>query len=244
MSRVGKLYGVGVGPGDPELLTLKAHRVLNQVHAIAYPACKAGAMSYASNIVKRQVPAETRMMGLLFPMIKDTEKLIPIWKESVEKIYEILCEGQDVAFITEGDPFFYSTFLHIYGIFKQDHPDVVIEVIPGVSSIMASSVVADWPLAVSDERMAILPATYEGDKLESALDQFDVICLMKISGVLDETIDLLARKSLLDKSVFVERAGSARERVVRDVGSLKGTKVNYLSLIIVKKVTVQCAGKL
>lgn len=235
MPATGKLYGVGVGPGDPELLTLKAHRVLNRVHAIAYPACKEGAPSYASNIVKGQVPGTTQMMGLLFPMIKDTEKLAPIWKQSVEKIYGILREGRDVAFITEGDPFFYSTFLHIYGIFKQDHPDVAIEVIPGVSSVMASSIVADWPLTVSDERMAILPATYEGDRLESALDQFDVVCLMKISGVLDETLSLLERKNLLDKSVFVERAGSDRERVVRDVGSLKGTKVNYLSLIIVKK---------
>lgn len=235
MPAIGKLYGVGVGPGDPELLTLKAHRVLNRVDAIAYPACKEGAPSYASNIIKGQVPGATRMMGLLFPMIKDTEKLTPIWKQSVEKIYEILRDGHDVAFITEGDPFFYSTFLHIYDLFKQDHPDVEIEVIPGVSSIMASSVAADWPLTVSDERMAILPATYEGGKLESALDQFDVICLMKVSGVLDETIDLLKKKSLLDKCIFIERAGSERQRIVRDVGSLKGTKVNYLSLIIVKK---------
>ena len=232
---VGTFYGVGVGPGDPELLTLKAHRILQKVDVVAYPACKEGAGSYASRIVDGILPKQTPRMGLLFPMLKDTEPLKPVWRESMEKMVAELHQGKDVAFITEGDPFFYSTFLHMYDMFQAEHPEISIEVVPGVSSVMAAAVAGRWPLAVSDERMAVLPATYAPEKLLQALNDFDVVILMKISGVLNQVLDAISAAGLTRNAIFIERVGSKEERIVRDITELKGKKVNYLSLIIVKK---------
>lgn len=231
----GTFYGVGVGPGDPELLTLKAHRILQQVDVVAYPACKEGAESYASKIVNGLLPAKTPRMGLLFPMLKDTEPLKPVWRKSMEKMLAELKQGRNVAFITEGDPFFYSTFLHMYDMFQTEHPEIPIEVIPGVSSVTAAAVASRQPLAVSDERMAVLPATYEPEKLLKAMKEFDVVILMKISGVLPRVIAAIEKAGLVKNAIFIERVGSKEERIVRDITTLRDKKVNYLSLIIVKK---------
>lgn len=232
---LGTFYGVGVGPGDPDLLTLKAHRILTHAPIVAYPACKEGAESYASRIVDKLIPPSTRRMGLLFPMLKDTEPLKQVWRESMEKMVKELREGLDVAFITEGDPFFYSTFLHMYDMFRSEHPEIAIEVVPGVTSVTAAAVASRRPLAVSDERMAVLPATYEPEKILTALRDFDVVILMKISGVLDQVLDAIESAGLTRQAIFIERVGSREERIVRDVTTLRGTKVNYLSLIIVNK---------
>lgn len=233
--KLGTFYGVGVGPGDPELLTLKAHRILQEVDVVAYPACKEGADSYASRIVNNLLPAKTPRMGLVFPMVKDTEPIKPIWRESMEKMVAELRQGKNVAFVTEGDPFFYSTFLHMYEMFQAEHPEITIEVVPGVSSVTAAAIAGRVPLAVSDERMAVLPATYAPEKLLQALREYDVVVLMKISGVLTQAIDAIEQAGLLSNAIFVERVGSKEERIVRDITSLRGKKVNYLSLIIVKK---------
>ncbi len=235
MKKTGTFFGVGVGPGDPELITVKAHRVLNSVDVVAYPACKEGADSYASRIVNGILPEQTKRMGLLFPMLKDTEPIKPIWRESMEKMVAHLKQGKNVAFITEGDPFFYSTFLHMYSLFQAEHPEIPIVVIPGVSSLTAAAVASRRPLAVSDERMAVLPATYEPEKILQTLREFDVIVLMKISGVLDQVLDAIDAAGLTRQSIFVERVGSHEERIVGDISALRGKKVNYLSLIIVKK---------
>lgn len=224
-----------MGPGDPELMTLKAHRILTQVEVVAYPACKEGAESYASRIVDGVLPEKTHRMGLLFPMLKDTEPLKPVWRQSMEKMLEKLNLGLDVAFITEGDPFFYSTFLHMYDMFQAEHPEIAIVVVPGVSSVTAAAIAGRTPLAVTDERMAILPATYEPEKILQTLKEFDVVVFMKISGVLEQVIDAIAAAGLIKNAIFVERVGSKEERIVRDITELRGKKVNYLSLIIVKK---------
>src|SRR5262245_23757731 len=110
-------YGIGVGPGDPELLTRKAERVLRTVDVVCYPACKPGASSYAFGIVKDLLDRERQTVhGLVFPMEKDFARLVPIWRESAQVIVTDLLAGKHVAFITEGDPMLYSTFLHVYDI--------------------------------------------------------------------------------------------------------------------------------
>ncbi|TAK09991.1 MAG: precorrin-2 C(20)-methyltransferase [Candidatus Manganitrophaceae bacterium] len=233
--KLGKFYGVGVGPGDPELLTIKALNRLRSVDVLCYPACRPGAGSYALRIVQELVGERAELKGLLFPMEREMERLVPIWKESVAEIYADLSAGREVAFITEGDPFFYSTFVYLYDLMRQLHPDVTMEVIPGVSSVMAASVRAGVPLAMADERMAVLPATYEDAYLKEALDQFDTVVFIKVSSVLPKLIALLEQMKLIDRAVMVERCGSAEERLVRDLATLKEERLNYLSLVIVKK---------
>lgn len=246
--KLGTFYGIGVGPGDPELLTIKALNRLQAVDVLCYPACRPGAGSYALRIVQGLMAEQTELKerrksfapgptlkGLLFPMEKDMERLVPIWKESVAAIYADLSAGREVAFITEGDPFFYSTFVYLYDLMRQLHPEVAIEVIPGISSVMAASVRAGVPLAMADERMAVLPATYEDAYLKEALDQFDTVVFIKVSSVLPKLIALLEKMKLLHCAVMVERCGSPEERLVRDLTTLKEDRLNYLSLVIVRK---------
>ena len=235
MVKLGKFYGIGVGPGDPELLTVKAVKRLQAVPVICYPACRPGAGSYALRIVEDLIEDKTRLKGMLFPMEKEMERLIPVWKESVEIIFGHLSKGEDVAFITEGDPFFYSTFVYLYHLMRELHPEVFIEIIPAVSSITACSVRAEMPLAMADERVAILPATYEEGFLKDALNLFDTVVFIKVSSVLPQLIHLLEEMNLLGNAVMVERCGSPQERVVKDLRTLKKEKINYLSLVIVKK---------
>jgi precorrin-2/cobalt-factor-2 C20-methyltransferase len=232
---LGKFYGVGVGPGDPELMTVKAVNRLKAVSLICYPACRPGAGSYALRIVEGLVGEKSRFKGMLFPMEKEMEKLIPIWKRSVEEIYQHLIKGEDVAFITEGDPFFYSTFVYLYHLMKELHPEVFIEIIPGVSSLMACSARAELPLAMADERVAVLPATYEEGFLKEALNLFDTVVFLKVSSVLPRLIELLEEMDLLEKAVMVERCGSPQERLIKDLRTVRDEKLNYLSLVIVKK---------
>lgn len=235
MDKTGVFYGVGVGPGDPELLTLKAQRVLQSVTTVYYPACAPGAKSYASKIIQRYVRPDQSFTGLLFPMEKDMERLRPIWEESVATMAKDLLAGRDVAFITEGDPFFYSTFVYMDCIIRQQYPQVTIEVIPAVASPMAAAARTGVPLAMADERLAVLPATYDDGFLLRALEDFDTVVLLKVNSVMPRVITLLEKTGLLDHAVFVERCGSPDERVVTDLRQLDGERLNYLSLVIVKK---------
>ncbi|MBI4715836.1 MAG: precorrin-2 C(20)-methyltransferase [Nitrospirae bacterium] len=235
MNRMGTLYGVGVGPGDPELLTLKALRVLRSVPVICYPACRPDAGSYALRIVQDRLQEGQELKGLHFPMARGSDRLLPFWRRSVEGVHEELAKGRDVAFITEGDPFFYSTFVYLLEGMTSLHPEVPVEVIPGVSSVMASSARTARPLAMADEHLAVLPAACEEIFLREALSRFDTVVLLKVSGVLSRIIRLLEDMGLLDQAVFVERCGRPEERVVRDLKTLEEAKVNYLSQIIVRK---------
>lgn len=235
MTRPGIFYGLGVGPGDPELLTLKAARILREVPVVCYPSCKEGAPSYASRIIENFLQPHQTVRGLLFPMQKDLEALLPVWKEQLAIMVGYLRQGKDVAFATEGDPFFYSTFVYMYELIREEHPEIEVQVVPGVSSVMASSVKTGWPLTMADERMAILPATYEDSFIEKALDDFDTVVFLKVNTSLKKLAALLKKKELLKKAVVVECCGSPKERIFWDVEAAAKERLNYLSLVIVKK---------
>jgi len=231
-----RVYAVGVGPGDPELLTRKAERILRQVPVICAPAASAGDSSHALSIVEPLLDrTRQEVIVRVFPMKKDQEGLDEFWEEAASTVLTHVRRGKDVAFITIGDPFLYSTFLYLYRIFRERHPDIPIEVVPGVSSITAAAVAAGIPLAAASERIAILPATFEEEKLRRTLLDFDTVVLMKVNRVFDRVYALLGELGLEDRCSFVSRAGTDEEKVTRDLESLVGRKLDYLSLLIVKK---------
>jgi precorrin-2/cobalt-factor-2 C20-methyltransferase len=233
---VARIYAVGVGPGDPELLTRKAERILRQVAVICAPAATANDSSHALAIVEPFLDrARQEVLVRIFPMKKDQEGLDEFWEDAAETMVSQVRQGRDVAFITIGDPFLYSTFLYLYRIFRERHPDITVEVVPGVSSINAAAVAAGMPLAAASERIAVLPATFEEDKLRQTLLDFDTVVLMKVNRVFDRVHALLKELGLDGSSAFVSRAGTAEERVVFDLNLLVGQKLDYLSLLIVKK---------
>jgi precorrin-2/cobalt-factor-2 C20-methyltransferase len=233
---VAKIYAVGVGPGDPELLTRKAERILRQVSVICAPSANPSDSSYALSIVEEFIDrSRQEIIVQTFPMKKEQKGLEPFWENAAREAAEYVRQGRDVAFITIGDPFLYSTFLYIYRIVREKYPDVSIEVIPGITSINAAAIAAGVPLAAASERVAIIPAAFEEPDLRRVLVDFDTIVLMKVNRVFEQVYALLQELGLEKKGVFIRRVGSDEEEVVFDLKTLLGKKLDYLSLLIVKK---------
>lgn len=236
MKKIGKLYGVGVGPGDPELLTLKAVRILRESGVIAIPKSKEESDSIALSIVKGVVDlSKKETLELMFPMTKDKEVLRKSREEVAAAISERIKAGKDVACITIGDPMFYSTFSYLIPLLRERVPEVEMEIVPGISSVMASAALTVTPLTEAAERIAVIPATYESEKLKDILRDFDTVVLMKVNRVFDKVLGLLEELGLKENAVFIERCGGENQRIVRDLDSLKGEKLDYLSMVIVKR---------
>lgn len=233
--RVGTFYGVGVGPGDPELLTLKAQRIVRTVPVIAVPR-SCGKRSYAYSIVQPFVDEHKQeVLEFVFSMSRDAAAQRPYWQAAVQAIGKRLQQGKDVAFLTEGDPFFYSTFIPLHRLMREEHPEVPVEIIPGVTSMAAAAGAAGMPLARADERMAIVPATYVRAGLSKILDDFDTVVLIKVHSVLDEVIDILTASGLEGRACLVEKASTPQERVICGLDSLRGQKLHYFSTLLVRK---------
>lgn len=233
---LGRLYGIGVGPGDPELITLKARRILGTVPAICVPVKSSADESYAYGIVRDFIDREhQQVIKLIFPMQTGTEPLTQFWEEAAETIWGHLASGDDCAFITEGDPFLYSTFIYVFEILRTRHPAVCIEVVPGVSSVNASAASALVPLAHTNGSIAILPATCTRERLERALRSFDTVVLLKVHRVFDRVLAILEEEGLAERAVCVARCSSPDQVIIREIKTLRGKKLDYFSLLIVRR---------
>ncbi len=231
-----RVYAIGVGPGDPELLTRKAERILRQVPVICAPSASQDDSSYALSIVESLIDrSRQEVVVQVFPMRKDQEGLEEFWEKAAGETARMVRDGKDVAFITIGDPFLYSTFLYIYRILRESYPDVTVEAVPGITSINAAAVAAGVPLAAASERLAVIPAAFEEKELRHVLLEFDTIVLMKVNRVFDRVYALLRELGLEKKAAYIRRVGSPEQEVVFDLESLLGKKLDYLSLLIVKK---------
>ena len=232
---IGTLYGLGVGPGDPELITVKAFRKLQECPVIAYPKKLKGSKSYAHRIVEMYIqPSEKEMLGLVFPMTKDEETLRVEWAKSVEMIYTYLAKGQDVAFVTEGDPMLFSTFIHLMKLMKETHADVPIETVAGISSFNGSANRLGIPLADGDDHVAMIPATENMEDMRRVLETHDAVVFIKVAKVLNEMLDLLEEMNLL-YGVHVVTKVTSDEEVIWNVDELRGVELNYLSCMVVRK---------
>lgn len=235
MTRYGKLIGASLGPGDPELITRRAWAALTSGARWAYPVKKAAEHSYARSIVERAgLPCPADAVELVFPMTRDATLLARAWARAATQTVALLAEGGDLVFLVEGDASTFATFGHLARAVRELAPAVEVETIPGVSSFAAAAAASGVTLAEEDETCAIIPAAYGVAVIDRLLDEFDTLVLMKVKPLMDEVIDLLARRDLLASSVFVEKIGAPGERIVRDVAALKGEAVNYLSLMLVQ----------
>ena len=231
----GRLFGVGVGPGDPDLLTLKALRVLRAAPVICVPQSETQPDSYALNIVRSFLdPVKQETLRLSFP-IDDPDGAAEVWLDAAHSIARRLHEGQDVAFITEGDPMLYSTFSYVLDSIRSSYPALQVEIVPGVSSVMAAAASGGVPLATNGQRLAILPAVYGIDDLSKAIANYDTIVLMKVNRTLLWAIANLENLGLAGKAIYVRRASTAGEQVVRDLGQLSAEDTDYFSLLIIKR---------
>jgi len=234
--QVGVLYGVSLGPGDPDLITRHAWSLLQRSDAVwTYPVRSKKSDSYALDIVLRAgLSLPTAHQALVFPMTHDQEKLAKYWLQAAEIILARLLTGQDVLFLVEGDASTYSTFGHLARTLLSLDQSIQVETLAGVCSFNAAAARLQTSLADTDDTIAIIPASYGVTVIDELLKQFDTLVLLKVKPLMDEIIDLLSQRNLIEHSQFIEKAGTPDEHIVKDISTLKGSAVNYLSLLLVK----------
>ena len=231
----GCLYGIGVGPGDPELLTIKAQRVLQQVGAISFTQLDDGRESYALGVVRELLDkVRPEFVSIIVPS-DDTPVAQQTWEDAAVRIGAHLEQGRDVAFITEGDPMLYSEFSHLLESVRRAFPNLTIEVLPGVSSIMAAAASAGVPLVTHGQRLAILPTVYGIDDLREAITNYDTVVLMEVNRTLLDALANLEKLGLAGKAIYVRRATTESEEVVQNIGNLTEEDFDYFSLLIIKR---------
>ncbi|GAC1430449.1 MAG: precorrin-2 C(20)-methyltransferase [Ktedonobacteraceae bacterium] len=235
----GTLYGVGAGPGAPDLLTLRAQSILSTCPVICLPVGSRGE-SYAERIVGHLIDrSRQEVLMMRFPMQRERELARPAREHAANTVLERLHAGLDVAFVTEGDPLVYSTFGYVLEAVRNYSSTIAIQVVPGISSITAAAAAACLPLAAWDERIAVVPASYmieqagHGD-MKTLLHLFHTIVLLKVSPVFDTLLEILEAFDLMQHAVFVRRCSTEQEEVVFDLARLRGQTIDYFSLVIVR----------
>ncbi|HBA72451.1 MAG: precorrin-2 C(20)-methyltransferase [Geobacteraceae bacterium GWC2_55_20] len=230
------IHAVGVGPGDPELLTRKAEMVLRRADVILAPVSNPSEASVALATIREFIDEERQQVIVhQFPMTSDRARLVPAWNEAAELIAGHAEAGREVAFITIGDPLFYSTFIYLLRILREKWPHLPVGIVPGISSINAAAAQAALPLVEAEEKMAVVPATAGIEQIAAALANFETVVLLKVKPLYSDILQLLRRTGRGGSTVFVERVGSPRQKILTDFAEISAHSPDYLSLLIVKQ---------
>ncbi|SEP35240.1 precorrin-2 C(20)-methyltransferase [Propionispora vibrioides] len=229
----GIFYGIGVGPGDPELLTLKAVSVIREADVIIAPKTEKKEDSVALSIAAPYVKENVQIVKLVFPMVSDSDTLSEAWEYNKNVIVDLLKAGKKVIFLTLGDPMFYSTYIYVFRLLENcGYP---IETIPGVPAFCAIGSKLGYPLVEGNDILSIIPATASPEKVDKALSITDNVVLMKVYKNVNDIVDKLHKYNLSGQAVMISRCGLPEEEVVCDLDSLKGRKINYLSTILSRR---------
>lgn len=238
----GTFYIVGVGPGDPQLMTLKAARILEKCNIWFVPSAFENGGSMALKIASGVVNREGKtILSHHFPMkqVHRGEEPDPeiksAWQEAAKTIMESLGDGQDVVFPTLGDPAIYSTGFYVCETLQEYGSPFKIQIVPGVSAIGASSAVSALPLCLGDERLVVIPATFENEHIRELLQLSDVVVFMKVYKVMERLVGLLEELGLVDNAVLVERCSLPDQRIWTDVRQAVGQNIHYFSTMVVRK---------
>lgn len=234
IAKTGTLYGIGVGTGDPELLTLKGLRLLKQAPVVAFPAGIQGKSGMAEQIVAEWLQPHQIRLALNFPYVQNSDVLSQAWRQAAELVWPYLQQGQDVAFVSEGDISFFSTFTYLAQTLQQQHPQAQVQAIPGICSPLAAAAALGIPLTMQAQRLVVLPALYHVSELETALQWADVVVLMKVSSVYEQVWSILQQHQLLSRSYVVERATLPEQVVYENLSDRPNLKLSYFSLLIVQ----------
>jgi len=227
----GVLWGLGIGPGDPDLITLKAFRLLQSVDIIAYPAPEVGA-SLARQIAAPHIPKEAEEIILRLPIGPDLSLLEAAYDRAAATLAKALEDGKSVAVLCEGDPFFYGSFMYLFDRLGGRYP---IEVVPGVSSIMACAAQAQQPLVSRNESLLVIPATLSEDLLAEKLDQAQrsghALVFMKLGRHFAKIRRLLEQRALLETAIYVEHVGHEDEKIL-SASEVSVEAVPYFSMLL------------
>ncbi len=233
--KYGTLYGIGVGPGDPDLITLKAVKILQRVSCVFAAASSRNSHSLAERTISPHLREDTPVVRLNFPMTRDRTKLTEAWEKNARSIMKVLETGEDAALITLGDPMTYSTFGYIMRTMTSQTPLVPIRIIPGITSFQAASAATGWVLAEGEESFAVVSGALGPDRLREVLEHTDTVVILKVYRQYRKIMEALKELDMTGRSVLVSQCGLSDEKIVWEpMENMNGTPP-YLSLMLVRK---------
>jgi precorrin-2/cobalt-factor-2 C20-methyltransferase len=229
----GTVFGVGVGPGDPELVTLKALRILRAAPVIAYPAPLADGKlgdSFARSIVAQFLTGDQREIVIGVPMVLQRFPAQDVYDRATREIAGELVAGRDVAVLCQGDPFFYGSFIYLFARLASRFP---VEIVPGVSSLTACAAAAKLPLAAREETLIVVPATLDEAALERRLVGVESAAIIKLGRHFAKARDVLNRLGLAQRAHYIERASLPHQRIL-PLAEVDAAAAPYFAMILVR----------
>jgi precorrin-2/cobalt-factor-2 C20-methyltransferase len=230
--KTGKLTAVGVGPGDPELITLKGLRCLQSAGVVAFPQGRDGAPGFAHSIARTHLRPEQRLLPLFLPFVQDAAVLERSWKEAADRLAAELDAGWDVAYLCEGDVSFFSTFTYLLWEFQARHSHAI-EIVPGICSPLAAAAALQIPLGIADERIAVLPAMHRLADLAGVARHFETLVLLKVAPVYPQVHAWVHENGLEKCASVLSWVSGEREQIHRTLPPAEH-KLPYFSLLILR----------
>ena len=226
----GTLYGLGIGPGDPELITVKALRLLKAAPVVAYPAPETGE-SLARAIVAPLLPGGQSEVAIRVPLLVERFPAQEVYDRAAVELGAHLTAGRDVAVLCEGDPFFYGSFMYLFARMAERFP---VEVVPGVSSLTACAAVLGAPLAARNDVLSVVPAPLDETELKARLSSGDATAVIKVGRHFEKVRRVLDELGLSEQARYVERATMDSQRIL-PLDSVDPGDVPYFSMILLHK---------
>ena len=223
----GTLYGLGIGPGDPELITLKALRILDRTSVLAYPAPEDGE-SLVRSIVADHLDGHHEEICIRMPMVAARFPAQDVYDRAAVELGRHLDAGRDVAMLCEGDPFFYGSFMYMFGRMAARH---AVEVVPGVSSLMACAATLGAPLAARNDVLTVLPATLSSEVLEQRIRDVDAVAIIKVGRHLKRVRAVIETMGLITHARYVEHATMESEKIL-PLADVEEGAAPYFSIVL------------
>ena len=206
----GTLYGIGTGPGDPELVTRKAWRLVQEADVIAYPSAEGGD-SFARSIVADAIKPDAVEIEMPVPMVSGRAPAQAIYDDGAAAIRDHLSAGRDVVVLCEGDPLFYGSFMYILARLRDDFPT---QIIPGVTSMTACAAAHNHALVARNDVLTVLPGTLDNDVMLDRIKASEAVVIMKIGRHLGRIRDLLSAQGLAQQALYVSHASLPYEKAL------------------------------
>ena len=238
-----ELICIGCGPGDPELLTVKAVNAIKNADVIMCPTSKEGKSSIALSVVSSIIDkaAKQEIVNLVFPMTKDKDRLETTWEKNAQILAESVHAGKKVVYLTVGDPYLYSTWIYLHRELQAKHPEIKITVIPGIVSMFTFASKIGISLAEGAEKMAVIPSCYDLSRVKELAKNCDTMIFLKDGRYFDDVIKLLREAGFSDDSIFaIGQDLDTDHEIVRKLTLGQVTKdtitTKYFSIMVVKRV--------
>ncbi len=231
----GILYGIGVGPGDPELVPVKAARLLAQVDTVYTAASTKNRYSRAVGIARRYIPDGTRVEMLHFPMTSDRGEKERAWRRNAERIIDAVQAGRQAAFLTLGDPLTYSTYGYVLRYIRSHAPHLAVETVPGITSYQAAAACLNVPLVEGEESMLLVSGAQGGDRLRGLSQKPETVVFLKAYRNVADITAALSESGAYEHRVGISRCGQPEQEIIEDIETLKSKRPDYWTLIIAKR---------